>query len=60
MNNFEKIKQMDIDEMAEFVRLLRSCDDVICDNCFLNKSSFNKICANNIANYREWLQEESE
>ena len=33
MNNFERIKQMSIDEMVEMLTILRNCDYILCNDC---------------------------
>ena len=55
MNNFEKIKSMSVDEMAEYICGLFSC----CDSC-----QFLYECGNetekHINPYKQWLLAESE
>ena len=56
MNNFEKIKAMNIDEMAEFIYRLKDCEDVDCDKCLLNS-----LCAISIHDKEDvkgWLKSE--
>lgn len=36
ITNFEKIKSMDIDKMAEFIYRLKDCEDIDCNKCMLN------------------------
>lgn len=33
MTNYERIKQMTVEEMAEFITTITSCDDGICVYC---------------------------
>ncbi len=49
MNNYEKIKNMNIDEMAEFINNLYCRNE--CDN--------NWSCFDCFERYKQWLQEES-
>jgi hypothetical protein len=55
MNNFEKIKAMSIDKMAEFFVEDSPCDFCICD---LDENKCTAIgCKNGI---KQWLEQESE
>ena len=57
MNNFEKIKQINIDEMAEFLRKFSNCS-------FCNLYLKPKTCSNCKQNYerpfKNWLKSECE
>ena len=52
MNNFEKIKAMNIEEMAEFI-VNPPCNDIFCEDCFCGDEN----CQYHI---KQWLQAESE
>ena len=55
MNNFEKIKNMTLDEMAEWII---NIEPLHCRNCPANKICFGEMdCKRTI---RQWLQAESE
>ena len=55
MNNFEKIKNMNIDEMAEWII---NIEPLHCRNCPANKICFGEMdCKRTI---KQWLQQESE
>lgn len=57
MNNFEKIKQMTIDEMAEWIKDLSDCD---CRHCPVKSTLFFNcefFCTNNL---KRWLEGEGE
>ena len=60
MNNFEKIKQMNIDEMAEFFSkaYYGHCPDCPCYKQKYGYCNCNKFCC--IKNLKSWLQSESE
>lgn len=52
MNNFEKIKKMSIDKMAQFI---------ICQTHYLaDKCPFNWDCGNCKTKLKQWLKAESE
>ena len=53
MNNFEKIKAMDIDEMAEFIDTISLCCEKACANphCTGNQN----LCLEHI---KKWLESE--
>jgi hypothetical protein len=53
MNNFERIKQMTVDEMVQFVRHATSCED-ICS--FYKSCSFERIDCN--TGIKQWLLKE--
>ena len=58
MNNFNKIKSMSVDEMAEFIYRLKDCEDVDCDKCMRNS-----LCAIGIHDkddVKQWLLAEVE
>jgi hypothetical protein len=51
LNNFEKIKAMDIEEMAEF--LPKICADIPCEDALCDDN----VCKKHLI---KWLQQESE
>lgn len=61
MNNFEKIKNMTIDEMAEFINRLKMnvCEDAFiaggCNGCYIKG-----LCDLPKSKTKQWLQAESE
>lgn len=63
MNNFEKIKAMDIDEMAEFLFLLQNgkicgcsdCNNLCCDDLMYANKPFDYLCKEHI---KQWLESE--
>lgn len=60
MNNFEKIKAMDIDEMVEFIFCLDHCSDFDdCANCFIRRN-FGSLCKGfeEKQDYKQWLESE--
>lgn len=59
MNNYERIKNMSIDEMAEVLYLLLDCEEEHCDKCFMDKNNI-LICQLNPKRIeiKQWLQEE--
>lgn len=60
MNNFEKIKAMDIDKMAEFIFCLDHCSDFDdCANCFI-WNNFRSLCKGfeEKQDYTQWLESE--
>lgn len=54
MNNYEKIKQMSIEEMAEFIY---SIDPAYCMNCPANINCRGRECVKELA---QWLKSEVE
>lgn len=55
MNNFEKIKAMDIDEMAEW--LYKFNDDSLCEYCYgCNKENEELGCEEY---FKQWLESEA-
>ena len=65
LTNFEKIKQMSLDEMAEFINAIEFCADTNCtaEDCFIKKNGMEKLCR--LTSYyssgaKQWLEEESE
>ena len=55
MNNFEKIKNMTLDEMAELLSRRNDCDGCPCEN---NEEDCKGACC--FLSVRDWLQQESE
>lgn len=58
--NYEKIKNITVEEMAEFVKKDRCnfCDDY---NTSLNKCTYHRYCSNKTSDdVLQWLQSESE
>ena len=55
MNNFEKIKNMTLDEMAEEIAGLNYCNCCVCR--FQSKKCQKTFCHDGI---KQWLQQESE
>lgn len=58
MNNFEKIKAMDIEEMAKFLENMTINYDS-CHYCYIKDFCKDK-CPNCYLAYKQWLQQESE
>lgn len=65
MNNFEKIKQMNIDEMAEFISAISYCGDTDCNStdCFIKRNGMERLCT--LTSYyssgaKQWLESEVE
>ena len=65
MNNYEKIKNMTLDEMAEFINAIAYCSDTDCNeqDCFIKRKGLEKLCT--LTSYyssgaKQWLQQESE
>lgn len=59
MNNFEKIKAMDIDEMAEFINRLKMnfCEDAfVAGGC--NGCTIKKLCDLPKSKTKQWLESE--
>lgn len=54
MNNFEKIKAMNVDEMAEFINNSVERCDLVCNS---KDCAFHRKCIDGI---KQWLQQESE
>lgn len=68
MNNFERIKAMSIDEMAEFFYQGINCvvyGDIDCETCSMN-GKFDSLCLYttkdniNKEEAKQWLKQESE
>lgn len=57
MNNFEKIKAMDIDKIAKCLRAFAYCD-TLCAECFLTKVGISTFCSINMTGdgLKEWLE----
>ena len=46
MNNYEKIKNMTVDDMAEFISAITYCGDTDCNkkDCFIKKNNMERLC----------------
>lgn len=65
MNNYERIKQMSVDEMAEFLMAIIYCGDTDCNkkDCFIKRNGLERLCT--LTSYyssgaKQWLLSESE
>ena len=65
MNNYERIKNMSLDEMAEFISAIEFCGDTDCNSkdCFIKRKGFESLCR--LTSYyssgaKQWLKEECE
>ena len=55
MNNYEKIKNMTLDEMARFLYKITDCQECLADTDYCNYS-----CTRCLKTLKQWLQAESE
>lgn len=65
MNNYERIKNMTIDELAEFISALTYCSDAACNekDCFIRKIGYEKLCTLTSfysSGAKQWLESEVE
>lgn len=54
MTNYEKIRQMSVEEMAKFFF------DIVWDNCVCCNGTRNKECKSCKLGYQKWLESEAE
>ncbi len=52
--NFERIKNMTVEEMAEFINTISHCGEISCKDCYLPPQS-----CGNAKNIENWLMSES-
>ena len=57
MNNFEKIKQMTVDEMAEKISLSKDCSGITCSDCPIQCYC---VLPSNKNTIKNWLLQEVE
>ena len=61
--NFDKIRNMTLDEMAEFISAIEFCGDTNCNNkdCFIKRNGFERLCTLTSfysSGAKQWLQQE--
>lgn len=63
--NYEKIKNMTVDEMAELINAITYCGDTDCNkkDCYIKKNNMERLCR--LTNYysidaKQWLLQEAE
>ena len=55
--NYERIKSMSIEEMAEFISCILNCDNLVCSKCLIKG-----LCGDAYTPYHteQWLQQKAE
>ena len=61
--NYERIKNMTVDEMAEFITAITYCGDTDCNkrDCFIKRNNMERLCT--LTSYyssgaKQWLEQE--